>query len=335
LALASLSALGACTQDPKTHTQFSITAGGAAGSSGAAGAGGTPDAASSDATTTPDATTSTDGRTVGCGMDPDLASIGQYVEYHMSISGPDLDSNNQPKVRDRVYYVRVPKSYDANTPFRVVYLGTGCGGTDSSAVLRLNTAAMEQAILVAPIPLEEFGQCFDQTVSSVEYPFFDALHKKIESTWCVDTTREFYAGFSTGAWFGNMLGCVFPDVLRAYATIQGGLPPLPACKAHPIANFTIADTLETGNPYPSNVMASEHVQTANGCTNVSAPSAGAPATATYDTGPGTTLPPTANCVKFTGCPAPYPVVFCTTTGQGHQEFEPFSDYAFWNFFSQF
>ena len=190
---------------------------------------------------------------------------------------------------------------------------------------------MEQAILVAPMPLTEFGQCFDETVMSVEYPFFDALHKQIENTYCVDRQREFYAGFSTGAWLGNMLGCVFPDVLRAQATIQGGLPPLPTCKDHPIAAFYLADTLETGNPYPSNVMAAERVFTANKCTGM----ATAPATATYDTGPGTTLPPTGSCVTDTGCPAAYPVVFCTTSGQGHQEFEPFSDEAFWNFFKAF
>ncbi len=323
-ALLGLAALGACKEDPKTNVPFSLVAGSAGdqGSAGATGVAGTSGTAGADGgMVAMDA-----GMTSGCGMDPGQL-IGQYVEYHISISGPDLDATNKPKVRDRIYYVRLPKTYDGTTPMRVVYLGTGCGGTTSDAVINLNTAAMEQAILVAPMPLAEFNQCFDETITSVEYPFFDALHKKIEGSFCVDPARQFYAGFSTGAWFGNMLGCVFPDVLRAYATIQGGLPPLPACKDIPIANFTFADTLETGNPYQSNVMASQRVQMVDKCTGT--------ATAPYNTGPNTTLPPTASCVSYTGCPAATPVVFCTTSGQGHQQFEPFSDYAFWNFFKQF
>jgi poly(3-hydroxybutyrate) depolymerase len=321
LGLVGLATLEACKEDPATHVAFTVGAGTTVDAGTTLDAGATPEAPSS-----ADALPAADGATSGCGMDPGQL-IGEYVEYHISISGPDLDASNKPKVRDRIYYVRLPKTYDETTPLRVVYLGTGCGGTTPSSVINLNNASMEQAILVAPMPLLEFNQCFDETIDSVEYPFFDALHKKIEASFCVDPARQFYAGFSTGAWFGNMLGCVFPDVLRAYATIQGGLPPLPTCKDKPIANFTLADTLETGNPYMSNVMASQRVQTVDKCTGT--------ATAPYNTGPGTTLPPTASCVSYTGCPTDYPVVFCTTSGQGHQQFEPFSDQAFWNFFKQF
>ena len=41
------------------------------------------------------------------------------------------------------------------------------------------------------------------------------------------------------------------------------------------------------------------------------------------------------CVNFTGCPADYPVVFCTTMGAGHTPCEPWSDFAYWNFFKKF
>lgn len=334
-ALAGLSVMGACAQDPKTHVPFTIDASAAGG-----GGGGATDAAATGETpiVTFDASMIADGGTSGCGMDPGQ-NIGEYVEYHISISGPDLDATNKPKVRDRIYYVRLPTTYDATTPLRVVYLGTGCGGTTSDSVIQLNKASNEQAILVAPMPLIEFGQCFDETVNSVEYPFFDALHKKIESSFCVDPARQFYAGFSTGARLGNMLGCVFPDVLRAFATVQGALPPLPACKDHPIANFTMADTLETGNPYAGNVMASQHVLAANKCQNpTSSPSSPPPLTTTYD--PGTTAACTnyngpITCVKYAGCPGADPVVFCTTTAAGHTPCEPWSDFAFWNFFKAF
>ena len=234
---------------------------------------------------------------------------------------------NSSKVRDRIYFVRVPANYDPSVPLPVVYLGPGCGGNTASEVFRIYSASVNDAILVAIMPLPEFGACFDESVKSVEYPFFAAVHKNIEAAFCVDPTRQFYAGFSTGARLGFMLNCAFPDVLRATATIQGALPPLPMCKNHPIAGFFHADTQETGNPYQSNVMGSERLLTQNGCTGK--------ATAPFDAMTTTAAPPTTSCVSYSGCPASSPVVFCTTMGQGHMTFEPWSDQAFWNFFKSF
>ncbi|HVZ71147.1 MAG TPA: PHB depolymerase family esterase [Polyangia bacterium] len=350
--LLALSAASACSQDSKTHASFTVTGVGGDGGGGA-GTGGTG-ASNVDAGTGGSTSTNTDGSvadgmgtTTGCGQDPGQ-DYGKYVEFHMNVAGPDSDTTNKLKVRDRIYYVRLPKTYDSSTPTRVVYLGPGCGGTTSGDVINLNLAAAEQAILVAIIPVQtqpgstappEFGQCFDERPASVEYPFFDALHKKIESTYCVDPARQFYAGFSTGARLGNMLGCKFPDVLRAFATVQGALPPLPTCTDHPVANFTLADTLESGNPYQANVMASQHVLAANKCSDPTAsPSTPPPKTETYD--PGTMAACTGyggaiNCVDFTGCDKNYPVVFCTTTGAGHTPCENWSDFAFWNFFKKF
>jgi poly(3-hydroxybutyrate) depolymerase len=235
--------------------------------------------------------------------------------------------------------VRLPKVYDPAKPYRVVYIGPGCGGTTASDVLRFHQTAPEDAIYVAMMPLAEFGACFDETMNSVEFPFFDALHKQIESTYCVDTSRQFYSGFSTGARLGYMLDCAFPDVLRAVATIQGAQPPLPACKPNHIGLFIIADTMETGNPYMQNVVAAQRLfEKQNGCTGTFVspmPPAGCGAACmTYDT-KATPLPPTATCVQYKGCPADGPIVFCSTVGQGHKTFEPWSVQAFWNFFKAF
>ena len=276
--------------------------------------------------------------TGGCGMDPNQAP-GNYVQYHLSIAGPDRDASNQPKVRDRVYFVRLPPTYDPKVPYRVVYIGPGCGGTTSADVLRFHQTAMEDAILVAMMPLAEFGQCFDETMNSVEFPFFEALHKLIESSYCVDPGRQFYSGFSTGARLGYMLDCAFPDVLRAVATIQGAQPPLPACKTNHVGLFILADTMEVGNPYMQNVVAAQRLFGQNGCTGTfisPMPPAGCGAACmTYDTMAATAPPPTTTCVKYKGCPEDGPILFCSTIGQGHKTFEPWSVQAFWNFFKTF
>jgi poly(3-hydroxybutyrate) depolymerase len=346
--LASLSAclVLACKEDPLTHSTFTAVSTTTP----------TPDAMmpppSDGGSSNVDAGPRADGKTSGCGMDPNQPN-GSYFEYHMSVSGPDLDANMQPKMRDRRYYVRLPANYDQTAPNRVVYIGPGCGGNTATEVLQLHKTDMDGAILVAVMPLPEFGGCFDETVNSVEYPFFDALHKKIESSFCVDPDRQFYAGFSTGARLGYMLDCVFPDVLRATATIQGALPPIPPCKKHPIAMIVVTDTTETGNPYAANVQAAQRVFGQNGCTgtfiNPMPPTGCGAACSTYDTGaaplPMTMMIPGGGCMKYAGCPADYPIVFCSSTNEGHDTYErwftnttppfPWSDQAFWNFFKQF
>jgi hypothetical protein len=307
----------ACKADPSTRTFFTAVAPTTPDATmpppsdgGGAGTGGMQNM---------DAAPRPDGMTGGCGMEPNQAP-GSYVQYHLSVNGPD-------KVRDRIYYVRLPASYDPATPYRVVYIGPGCGGSTASDVLRFHQNAPEDAIYVAMMPLAEFGNCFDETVNSVEFPFFDALHKLIESTYCVDPGHQFYSGFSTGARLGYMLDCAFPDVLRAVATIQGAQPPLPQCKTNHIGLFILADTMETGNPYMQNVVAAQRLFTQNGCEGTfmsPMPPAGCGTSCmTYDT-KATPLPPTATCVQYKGCPADGPIVFCSTIGQGHKTFEPWS-----------
>jgi hypothetical protein len=300
-----------------------------------AATGGTNDAPSDGAN---DAEAGPDAPTVGCGMSPNQ-TLGTYVAHHVSIAGPDLDTNNRAKVRDRTYFVRLPMNYDPTVRYRVVYLGPGCGGNAAEDVLRLYTYSMNDAILVAIMPLPEFGACFDESVMSIEYPFFDAVHKSIESSFCVDATRQFYAGFSSGARLGYMLDCAFPDVLRASASLQGGLPKLPTCKKNAIALFILADTLETGNPYSEAVQAAQGVFDQNGCTGTFVspmPPVGCGASCTsYDPMVMSFVAYEPNCVKYPGCPADDPIVFCSTQGQGQVSCEPWCDQAVWNFFEQF
>src|SRR5260221_608949 len=60
-------------------------------------------------------------------------------------------------------------------------------------------------------------------------PYFDVTLAAVEAELCVDPTRIFVAGFSSGSWLTNLLGCARADVLRAQASSAGGLPPIPAC----------------------------------------------------------------------------------------------------------
>ena len=132
----------------------------------------------------------------------------------------------------------------------------------------------------------------------------------------------------------HQLGCQFPDVLRAQGSVTGGLPfaienGAKLCVDHPIAAFLIHDSMDSSNVYAGSVAALERLLRLNGCTGgwtmTSAPKepytiAGVPNNADF------------NCVKYTGCPAAYPIVFCTSRGKAHDAQTGAAVPGFWQFF---
>ena len=111
---------------------------------------------------------------------------------------------------------------------------------------------------------------------------------------------------------------------------RGNLPwsrSSPACTG-PIAQIFIADTTDLGHPYAGSVAARQRTLAADDCAGT--------ATAVYNPGPNARIPNSASqCLTYRGCPAAYPVVFCTTVGQAQTDEQPLAVGAFWNFFLQF
>jgi len=338
---------GACTPSPTERGyKGQVGLGGGAGDGGGAAA--CPVAP----------TTSRPTRTAGCGKSPAQA-LGRYVERPLTVAcAPD-------NARDRLYYVRLPANYDPDTAYRTIYMGPGCGPPQPQIPEQIKAYPMEGASGDDAILIEmeaglynkaEYNNpsctnepdagggnlchfCFDDGAASlsgdsVEYGYFDRLHKQIEEDYCVDATRQFYAGYSSGGWMAHQLGCQFPDVLRAQANVTGGLPPairdgVKACVDRPIAAFLIHDFNDQSNIYQGSVAAVNRLLALNGCTGGTtmdtAPSApytitGVPNTATF------------SCVQYTGCPAPYPIVFCTSQDQQHNAQTTAAVPGFWQFF---
>jgi hypothetical protein len=187
---------------------------------------------------------------------------------------------------------------------------------------------------------------------AMEKAYFGALHKVIEDTYCVDKTRQFYSGYSSGGWLAQQLGCWFPDVLRAQANVTGGIPPIinanpNYCVQHPIAYFSIHNNPDPSNGFQGSVDGAKRVFALNGCTGTF-PTPPAPGAATIPAGlevyqitdpMGKVLVPnnaTFRCYHYTTCPAAYPMYFCVsglTTGQ-HDAQGANAAPAFWEFFSK-
>ena len=296
------------------------------------------------------------GPSAGCGK-PATQAAGQYKEFSLTVECEGANA------RDRLYYVRLPPNYDPARPYRTVYLGPGCGPPQDlvgeSKVYPMQDVSDPDAILVGMeqgfYNKAEYSSasctatgdggdsttlchyCFDDgaattTPESFEYAYFDRLHKQVENDFCVDTSKQFFAGYSSGGWMAHQLGCQFPDVLRAQASVTGGLPAVirdgvKTCVDHPIAAFLIHDAMDTANVYAGSVAALERLLQLNNC--------GAPmrsATTEPYTIAGVPNNADFNCLRYTGCPAEYPIVFCTSRGKAHGAQTTAAVPGFWQFF---
>lgn len=235
----------------------------------------------------------------------------------------------------RTYYVRLPVGYDPNKPYPLSIGGGGCGNTDGTSGASGGLAALpkgqKEAIQIGLNYMypENAGACFaDDYVDTPDLPYFDSLLAQVEEDYCVDRDRVFVDGFSSGAWETYLLGCARAGVVRGIGTAEGGLRlHRPSCSGSGVAAILVAGTNDTENPIgplttPKNdsygsAPARDDVLARNGCVGT--------ATIPWD-------PAFPACVKYTGCPPAYPVVWCPIDA-GHTDGGDLSRQGFWKFWS--
>jgi poly(3-hydroxybutyrate) depolymerase len=252
---------------------------------------------------------------------------------HLTVMGTGANLTDTPialKAGPRTFWVRVPADYDPNRPYRVVFVGQGCGGyqianTATYQLFKEPVGGTEQAIYVAlDIPQDMANMdCYDNRdgVESQEWEAFGLFMAFVDAHYCVDLNKIYVAGYSTGAWLANMWGCYFsgwPDPprkfapryhIRAQASYSGAEPDnQPACGG-PVAGFWLHDAEDTANPIGGSLAALARVGAMNGCDTNRANASLQVAWHAEDPRIGNV------CRKFVGCPADYPVVFCETVGR--------------------
>jgi poly(3-hydroxybutyrate) depolymerase len=313
------------------------SSGGSAGSSVIPGGGSSGEGAANDL--------SKPWKSTGCGMPPPEGQVPTipgsrtgYTEYTVMQAGATLGAYEPTKAGERQFFVRVPADYNQDTPYRIVYIGQGCGAnragkTNTYPMFNEMQGGTEQAIYVGlSVPDNDANPgCYDNNTGpqSQEWEAFDLIHSFIESKFCVDNNRIHVTGYSTGGWLANMWGCYFggvPDpprkfspkwAVRGHAAVTGSLPPnQPACNG-PSAGFWLHDAGDKSNLIATNIAAINLNLQTNGCQG------------DYENGPKQPWLPADEiaglssdiCQEYTGCPAEvaknYPIVFCTTNGLGH------------------
>jgi len=250
-----------------------------------------------------------------------------YTEYHVKQTGAKITVAHPEKAVDRQFFVRVPVDYDPNKAYRVVYLYQGCsananeGDTATYPLFNADQGGTEQAIYVAVSlpPNHPNNNCYDNRAGneSQEWEAFQMFHDKVESTYCADNNRIFVSGYSSGGWVSNMFSCYFggvPDpprkflpkwAVRGRAATSGGLIPdnMPACNGA-VAALYLHDAGDQTNLIAGSKLGLDNTLKQNKCVG----SQTAPWPGMSDV-----------CVQYTDCPKDYPVVFCTTNGQGHND----------------
>jgi hypothetical protein len=314
------------------------TATGAAGTTGAAGAtgaAGTTGAAG--ATGAGGSVGKPTGMSAGCNQAPPAGDSNKnFVKYEVNnivvnpiymAGGKYVQTSGNYNFTFRPYAVRLPTGYDPSKPYAVSFGGGGCGGSASGFAggpnggLTLgpnpNTDVLQVGLSYVAGCFADGGPAIGNRDDTPEEPYFRAVLAAVEKTYCIDKSRVFIAGSSSGAWESYTLGCAAGDVIRGIAADEGGMRATrPACKG-PVAALLVAGAADTENPVGPLSMTDpaygrlgsagsapgrDDLLTRNGCVGT--------ATAVYD-------PMYPECMKYTGCPAAYPVVWCELPGVGH------------------
>lgn len=260
---------------------------------------------------------------------PDGQSVASYFKYTMHVSGETLDPSFHVEPHDRDYFVWLPKGYDPNKPYRITFLFMGCGdrtaaNTATYKLMGKDPGSIYVAMNMPPVGFPPAGKdCYDNTegMKSLEWDFMGLVATKVQNDFCIDESRVFVAGYSSGAWVSNMFGCYFagkdsgrkfgPGIsVRGQSSVTGGpvLPDVPC--GGKVAAMWIHDSDDKENIIGGNLSTSlPRVLKVNGCTGgVAGP------TVAW----GISAAPLPNfCKRYTACPAEFPVIFCATSGKGH------------------
>jgi len=263
--------------------------------------------------------------TTGCGKAPGQA-LGQYVAHTVPIEG--LTLADPDTVHDsREINVRLPANYDPNKPYRVVYITVGCGGSGTSGYpFWEGDPDVIYVGLTRPMPPRppSLDGCYENRggVNSIEWESLEKDHYYMSERFCIDNSKVYTGGYSSGGWMSNMYSCYFagipdpprkflPDVaIRGVLAVAGCfIPENPPCQQLPVGAIWVHDESDVApNAYSCAVQQRNRVLMQNGCTGG----------ADGPTEPwGDFDQPAGECVKYTNCPAAYPVIFCATQGRGH------------------
>jgi pimeloyl-ACP methyl ester carboxylesterase len=132
--------------------------------------------------------------------------------------GATTDGDERP----RTYLLQVPSSYSSKRAYPLIFVFHGAGGSSKQSHswgLQDVPRAAENGIFVFPqgIEFHHGGIGWDDSSHGYDMAFFDNMVRSIESSYCINASQVFVAGFSWGGDFATALACSRGDKIRAVA----------------------------------------------------------------------------------------------------------------------
>ncbi len=294
------------------------------------------------------------GKSAGCNKPNGSDEPGKYTSHDIDVTGVDPYWGTVKKpyagqapytFTHRSFAIRLPTGYDPSKPYPLVFQGGGCGNSDGTSGKTGGTKLIPDSAIGEGIAVglsyiypEGAGACFgDEYENTYELPYWDAVYKQITENYCVDLEKVFIGGYSSGAWMAYTTSFARSGKVRGMGAGAGGIrEKRPPASTVPFAAMLITGVDDGGNP----IHATKNGTTcaggeAQGCWNGKIICGFPGAESCYDTGSahardeilkrngcvGTATvqyDKWPECKQYTGCPAAFPVVYCTPAG-GHTD----------------
>ena len=273
--------------------------GGSGSLDGSDGGGGGDDGGNGDGGAGADGNTGPITGSAGCGTASSIAT-GAWVQRSINVNGT------------RDLWVWLPANYDPARAYPVIYELHGCSTGPNRET---NNVPVERQVGSDAIAVrgKAASNCWDTATTGPDVPYFDAMLQDVEGAFCVDTSRRFLTGYSSGSFMSHRLGCIRGANLRGIATIAGGQSGT-SCTGN-VAALLIHDLNDTTVNISASVQARDNHLTRNACT--------APPSSTPNNHPP--------CEDYAGCAAGKGVTWCQTTGMNHSRQDVLAAPIFWAF----
>jgi poly(3-hydroxybutyrate) depolymerase len=191
------------------------------------------------------------------------------------------------------FTITVPPNYDPTIPTPLVF---GFHGRNQTHIqLRTQDAANIQTEIGGRAVMAYLksqggpGWNFAQEVEP-NVAFFNAVYDRMLADYCVDTSRVFAVGHSSGGYFANILACRYGDRLRGIGSVAGNTQEFD-CVGR-VAAMVVHGVRDSVVSFAGGQESRDIYRAANGCGGESAPFAVAP------------------CITYQGCDDGLPVAWC-------------------------
>jgi poly(3-hydroxybutyrate) depolymerase len=191
------------------------------------------------------------------------------------------------------FTVTLPPSYDASTPTPLVFGFHGRNQTHiqfrTQDAANIQTEIGGQAVVAYLKSQGGPGWNFAEEVEP-NVDFFNAVYTRMLADYCVDTSRIFAVGHSSGGYFANILACRYGDVLRGIGAVASETQESDCIGR--VAAMVVHGVRDSSVRFAGGQESRDTYLATNGCNNQSTPDAVAP------------------CIDYQGCDEGLPVAWC-------------------------